>query len=337
MKAIVLGATGFIGSHIVRALQSEEMDVRILRRSSSPPQALEGLNPEERLGDLDDRASLIQAFRGCHVLFHAAGYYPIYSFHRQQQKNRALQQMRNVLQAAETAGIRKIVYTSSLSTIGNPPTPPLTKGGPGGFLADEETPYDPRLFTGLYYEIKYLLEQEALQAASRGLPITIVNPTGVFGDYDVKPTSGIFILKIARLEVPFLIDAKLNAVDVRDVALAQVAALKLGKIGRRYILGGHNTTIWKMGQLIARVANVPPPRLKLPLWVGRLAAPFSEWIEGKWLHHERPSVPQVGIDFLKYGTHVSSQRAETELGLGKHPLEETVQRALQWFRKNGTY
>src|SRR3989338_2242485 len=210
MKAIVLGATGFVGSHIVRALNGEEIDVRILRRTTSPMLALEGLQFEEALADLNDPKSLKKSFQGCHILFHAAGYYPVYSWQRREQTEQALRQMKNVLEAAESSGIQKIIYTSSMSTIGKP----------GKKLADETSPYDPGRFKGLYYDIKFRMEREALASAKRGLPVTIVNPTGVFGDYDVKPTSGIFIVKVARREVPVIIDAKINAVDVRDVAVA---------------------------------------------------------------------------------------------------------------------
>lgn len=322
MKAIVLGATGFIGSHIVRALNGEEIDVRVLRRSTSPTLALEGLRYESTRGDLNDRHSLVEAFRGCHVLFHAAGYYPIYSFAKKKQQTIALQQMKNVLAAAKEAKIGKIIYTSSMSTIGSHPRKP----------ANEETPYDPKKFKGLYYEIKYLLEQEALAAAQRGFPLVVVNPTGVFGDYDVKPTSGTLVVKIARQEVPFLIDAKMNVVDVHTVARAQVMAMKLGKVGRRYIIGGHNTTVWKLSQLIAQLAKVPPPKIKLPLLLGRMAAYGAE-VVGQLLHQDRPMLPRIGVDFLKQGTHYDTTRAETELGVQKVPMEETLARALAWFQK----
>ena len=322
MKTIILGATGFIGSHIVRALKEEQVDVRILRRRTSPTLALEGLKVEEAVGDLNDRASLAKAFQGCQILFHAAGYYPLYSFDKEGQKKIALRQMENVLEAAEEAGMQKIIYTSSMSTIGNSP------------LANEKTPYDPKHFQGAYYEIKYLLEQEAFSAATRGLPITVVNPTGVFGDYDVKPTSGAIVVAIAQRKVPAIFDAPMNAVGARDVGRGQVAAMKKGKAGRRYILGGHNTSVWEMSHLIARLAKVPPPKFKLPLLLGKVAAPLSEVIGKYLLHQDRPFLPSVGIDFLKYGMHYDTTRAQTELEFTTVPLEETLERALAWFRKN---
>lgn len=325
MKAVVLGATGFIGSHIVRALIDDDIDVRILRRQSSPNLALKGLKVEEAIGDLDDKESLLTAFKGCHVLFHAAGYYPLYSFEREKQKQVALRQMKNVLEAAEEAKVKKIVYTSSMSTIGR---------RKNGKFSNEETRYDPKLFTGLYYEIKYLLEQEALAAAKGGLPVTIVNPTGVFGDYDVKPTSGILVVQIAKGKVPVIIDAPMNAVDVRDVAKGQIAAMKHGKIGRRYLIGGHNTSVWELSKLIARLLKVSPPRIKIPLFLGEIAAYSSEVLGKYFLHKEKPFFPRVGLDFLKYGSHYDTTRAQTEFGLKTTPLEETFERAIDWFRKH---
>ena len=330
MKAIVLGATGFLGSHVARALVQEGVDLRILRRNQSQTLALEGVRYEEAIGDLEDRDSLTKAFRGCQVLFHAAGYYPIYSFERERQKDLALNQVRNVLEVAQRVGLQKIVYTSSMSTMGRPKK---------NQLADENTAYDP-LTPGLYYETKYLLEQEALRGVKRGLPVVIVNPTGVFGDYDVKPTSGTLVVKIARREVPFILDAEMNTIDVQDMAAGQIAAMKLGKIGHRYILGGHNTTVGELARLIARLAGVRPPRN-----IGRIdsfpvgllvqtAAYASEWVGRYLLHLGKPPIPRVGIDFLRYGMHYNITRARTELGLKTTPLEETFSRALAWFRKH---
>ncbi len=335
MKALVLGATGFIGSHVVRALVQEGVDVRILRRQSSPHLALKGLKLEESIGDMNDFDSLKKAVKGCEVIFHVAAYYALYSFEKEKQKTLALQQMKNVLKAAE--GVSKFIYTSSLSTIGRPVGAVLVTGGnPLGTapLSNEDTPYNPADFTGLYYEVKYLLEQEALRQAQQGLPVVIVNPTGVFGDYDVKPTSGSLVVAIASGKLPVLFDAKMNAVDVHDVARGQVAAMKIGKVGRRYILGSHNTTVWEIAHLIARLAKVSPPRLKLPIAVGEVAAYASE-IVGKFvLHQDKPLIPRVGIDFLKYGMHYDTSRAKTELGFTSTPMEETFDRAIVWFRKN---
>jgi len=323
-KAIVLGATGFIGSHVARALVEEGLDVRALTRSSKPSLALEGLKVERVTGDLNDLNSLKRAFQGCDYLFHVAGYYPIYSNHFDRQENLALAQMENVLAAAESVHFKRIVYTSSLSTIGREPS---------GKPSTEETAYETRHFTGLYYQIKFLQEAAALTAADQGLPVVMVNPTGVFGDYDVKPTSGALVIAIAKKQLPFLFDAKCNVVDARDVAKGQIAAMKKGKVGRRYILGSHNTTSWEMARTIARIAKVRPPYARLPLAIGEIAAHASEFV-GRLFRQDKPLIPLVGIDFLKYGMHYDTSRAKSELGFMSRPIEETFERALAWFKKH---
>ncbi|HSA59377.1 MAG TPA: NAD-dependent epimerase/dehydratase family protein [bacterium] len=324
MKAIVLGATGFIGSHVARSLAQEGIDVRVLSRGTSPSLALEGLHVERVMGDLDDKKSLIQGMKGCQALFHVAGYYPLYSLNRKPQKRTALAQMTNVLEAAAEAGVEKTVYTSSMSAIGK-----TADGSP----SDEDTPYDTNYFKGLYYEIKYLQEQLALEAARKGRHIVVVNPTGVFGDYDVKPTSGALIVALAKAQVPFLFDALMNAVDAGDVGRGQVAALKQGRSGRRYLLGGHNTTVWELAQKVCRIAKVRMPFGRLPLFVGEVLAMVSE-VVGDFFNRPKPLLPQVGIDFLKYGMHYDTSRARKELGFTATPLEETLERAIAWFRKH---
>lgn len=326
MKAIVLGATGFIGSHVVRALLKEGIDVRILRRSKSPLKALEGLKMEETIGDLSNVKSLKKAFKGCGALFHVAGYYPLVSWDGDKQKELAFRQMQNVIEAvSETSSLERVVYTSSMSTIGK------AKRG----LAHEDTPYDTHRFKGLYYEIKYELEMQIFEAVAHGLPFVIVNPTGVFGDYDVKPTSGNLVVQIAKGRLPFIFDAKMNAVDVRDAASAHVAAMKKGKVGERYILGGHNTTLWAVSHLIARLAGARPPMARLPLVLGRWASFASECASHYLFHQDRTLVPRVGIDFLQYGMHYDTRKAQRKLGLKATPLQQTFERALGWFKKEG--
>lgn len=324
MLAAVLGATGFIGGHIVRALNQAKIDVRVIRRSSGDSLALKGLDYEEMYGDLEDTASLKNAFQDVDIVFNSAGYYPIYSLEKHKQIRMALRQIQNFLQAVEQSKISKVIYTSAMSTMGY---------NPHG-LSDENTPYDSHHFKGTYYEMKYAVEQALLQAASRGTPIVIVNPTGIFGDHDIKPTSGQIIVAIAQKKFPAVISAKANVIDVRDVAKAQVAAISRGKIGERYILGDHNTDSVTMCDIIARLAKVDPPKIKIPLSLATGVALTSE-IMGKILHQGKPALPLVGLHFLKYGMHYNCQKAIHELGLTSTPLEETFDRALRWFGKSG--
>lgn len=324
MLAAVLGATGFIGGHIVRALNQAKIDVRVVRRSRGESLALKDLTYEDMHGDLDDADSLKNAFEGVDVIFNSAGYYPIYSLGKQSQIDIALSQIKNFIEAVNASKASKVIYTSSLSTMGY---------NPNG-LSDENTPYDTHHFKGAYYEMKYAVEQELLRATKNGSPIVIINPTCIFGDHDVKPTSGQIIVAIAKKQFPAIIQAKANIIDVRDVAKAQVAAIQHGKIGERYILGSHNTDAITMCETIAKIAKVTPPKIKIPLALAEGAAIISE-VFGKILHQEKPALPLVGIHFLKYGMHYNCQKAQRELGLTHTPMEETFDRTLRWFGKNG--
>jgi len=326
MQALVIGGSGFIGSHVVRALNNAEIETKVLFRASSSLRALVGTQYTKVVGDLEDRASILEAMKGCQVVFHVGGYYPLYSLNRTQQIRQALGQMENVLKAVQKSPhLKKMIYTSSLSTIGISETK----------TSNEETPYDPKNFKGLYHQIKYEMEQAALDAARHGLPITVLNPTVVLGDNDIKPTSGMFLIHLAKERTPFTFDAKINVVDAIDVAEAHVRAIAHGKIGDRYILGGHNTTLWELSQWVAKAAHKKPPMVRLPLWAGDLIASASEIVGKYLLRQKKPWFPKLGMDFLKTGTHYDSQKAQKELELHRTPLNETLERALHWFQSHG--
>ncbi len=323
METLVIGATGFIGSHVARALVHAKHNVRILRRSGSPTLALGDLPHEIVVGDLENVESLIEAMDGCEAVFNTAGYYPLYSlFDKEEQMATALRHADNFIEALKEVRPKRVIYTSSMSTMGYNP-----KG-----LSDENTPYDRAYFKSLYYDIKQAVEQRMIKAAHEGVPIVIMNPTGAFGDYDVKPTSGALIVSIAKEEMPAMMEGKINIVDAYDIAQAQVAALTQGKIGERYIIGGHNTTVVKLCRLIAEVAGVKPPRFIIPVGLGQIAATASEYIGHYILHQAKPLIPLIGIQFLKYGMHYDCTKAKTAFGMRPIPLEETIHRTVQWIR-----
>jgi dihydroflavonol-4-reductase len=210
MRALVLGATGFIGGQIARALVERGYDVRGLRRPASPTQAIEGLPVEFVHGDLRDRASLLAAMRGVDALFHAAAYYPHNSLAPRRSLRIAVAGMRNVLECARDAGVGRVVYTSSLSTIGPPAR--------GRSLADERDLYLPGSVADPYFEAKWAMECEAYRAAAAGQDVVSLCPTVVFGTGDVKPTTGVALLAVARGLAPAYVEGDINVVDVRDVA-----------------------------------------------------------------------------------------------------------------------
>jgi dihydroflavonol-4-reductase len=320
MKALVLGGTGFIGGQIVRAALAAGYTVRGLRRRHSVGALADiAQHVEWVMGDLDDLDSLVAAASGCGVLFHAAAYYPQSSRDIAGEVAYAEAQMGRVLEAAQRTGIERLIYTSSLTTVG-PPSEPCR-------LADERDFYAPRSSNSAYYEVKCAMEQRALRAAAEELPVVILLPTAVFGPGDVKPTTGQVLLEVARGRVPVYIDGALNVVDGRDVAAAHVAAVERGRVGQRYIIGGNNLTLRHALNVAAQAAGVAPPRFKLPWAVVDAVVRISGALP-------RLELPEHG-NTLHLLQPLSTLKAERELGLTARPFEQTVRDTIAWFRHQG--
>lgn len=320
MQVLVLGGTGFIGGQIVRAALAAGFAVRALRRRHTVGALADVARRVEWVtGDLDDVDSLITAASDCDVLFHAAAYYPESSRDIPGEVAYAEVQMGRVLDAARRTGVQRVIYTSSLTTVG-PPGEPCR-------LADERDFYIPGSSNSVYYEVKYAMEQRVLQAAADGLPVVILLPTAVFGPGDVKPTTGQVLLEVAKGHVPVYIDGAVNVVDGRDVAAAHVAAVERGRVGQRYIIGGHNLTLRQALNAAAQAAGVAPPRLKLPWAVVDAVVRISAALPAVEL-------PQHG-DTLHLLQPLSTLKAERELGLTARSLEETVYDTIAWFREQG--
>jgi dihydroflavonol-4-reductase len=326
MRVLVLGATGFIGGQIARALVERGYTARAMRRSGSSTLGLEGLPVEFAYGDLRDRSALLAAMRGAEALFHVAGYYPHNSLAPRRALRRAVADMRQVLECARAADIEKVIYTSSLSTIGPP--------APGRALADERDCYLPGSVADPYFEAKWAMESELYRAAAAGQQVVALCPTVVFGPGDVKPTSGTILLMLARGLLPAYVEGRTNIVDVRDVAHAHVAALERGRAGERYILGDHNTTIGAALNLAAQLAGVPAPRARVPAILAQLAGKLGEVaalaIPG------RPFLPiNETIEMIRHGRHYDCTKARRDLGLASRSLEATLGDSLAWFREHG--
>jgi dihydroflavonol-4-reductase len=326
MRALVLGATGFIGGQIARTLLDRGYSVRALRRPSSSTLAIDSLPIELVRGDLRDRASLLAAMRGADALFHAAAYYPHNSLAPRRSLRVAVAGMRNVLESAREAGVGRVVYTSSLSTIGPP--------AGGRALADERDLYLPGSVADPYFEVKWAMECEAYRAAAAGQDVVVLCPTVVFGPGDVKPTTGVALVALARGIMPAYVEGNTNVVDARDVAQAHVEALERGRAGERYILGGENTTVGATLQLAARLAGVAPPRVRLPV---RLALAAGKIGEAALLALPgRPFLPfNEAVQMIRHGRHYDCGKARRELSLGSRPLDETIRDSLEWFRSHG--
>lgn len=320
MRVLVLGATGFIGGAVARAALAAGHEVVAARRTHVTG-ALDDAAVEWRTADLLDRGSLASAMQGCEVVFHAAGYYPTVTFDRAKALRRGVTGMRHVLAAARDAGVRRVVYTSSLSTVGKPEE---------GRLSDERDHYLPGDIDDTYWELKWAMEQECWRACAEGLDVVVTNPTMCFGPGDVKPTSGMAVILVAKRRLPVYTDGAWNVVDVRDVAQGQLAAAERGRKGERYLLGGHNITVSIFLHHVAKVAGVPPPRLLLPGAVVRTAALASELFAVAT--RRPPLLPVEGVDMIRFGQHFDCAKAEHELGLAPRPLEQTLQDAVAWFR-----
>jgi len=320
--ALVLGASGFIGGHIARALLEEGWGVRGLRRSPYSVGHLGDLRIDWLEGDVEEPARLRLAMEGADVLFHAAGYVPPNTYRIPAKVAQAVQRIRGVLQAAKAAGIRRVVYTSSLSTIGTPP--------PGAHrLADERDAYIPWTAHGsAYYECKYAMESEVMRAAARGLDAVVVNPTLVLGPGDVHLSVSGILVAAAKGYLRFWLPGEINVVDVRDVAWAQVRAAEAGRQGERYVLGGHNVSVRDLIERICETAGAPPPLVGMPRGLLSVLA---------WLLHAIPPLDRAN-NHLRAADHwqaIQTTKARDELGLNPRPLESTLQDALAWLEKQG--
>jgi dihydroflavonol-4-reductase len=325
VKALVTGATGFVGAAVARALRGADSQVRALVRASSDRTNLQSLDVEIVVGDLTNRASLDRALAGCEALFHVAADYRLGALAPEELYQNNVEGTRNILDAARAAAVKRVVYTSSVATIGLP-----TEGSPG----DENTPVALADMIGHYKRSKFLAEEIVLEAARSGLPVVVVNPSTPIGPGDVKPTpTGRIVLDAARGLTPAYVDTGLNIVHVDDVAAGHLLAFERGRIGERYILGGANLTLLEVLTQIAQLVGRRAPRIRLPhavlLPIAVIAEAFSK-VSG---HPTRISVESVRMSRKRM--YFSSAKAERELGYRWRPPRAAFEDALTWFRANG--
>ncbi len=319
MRVLVLGATGFIGGQIARMAHATGMEVHGLRRRRGAVGAVGDVPIVWHDGDLADPLALSAALEGCEVLFHAAAQYPTTERSVRRVVQAGVRQMRSVLSVAQQTGVKRVVYTSSLSTIGLPPSGTER-------LADERDGYLPGSTTNPYYEVKWTMEHEALRATVAGLPVIILCPAAVFGPGDVKPSTSQILLMVAKGQVPVGVDVVTNIVDGRDVALAHVRAATLGVPGERYIIGGHNLNVAEALREAARLLGVRPPR---GVWsMRRVRAVLGL---AKLLHLPIPATMMA----LPYWQPLNAEKGWRTFGFTPRPFEETVMDTVAWFRDHG--
>ena len=326
MLAFVTGATGFLGSHVARVLADNGADMRLLVRSSSNPRNIEGLRADRALGDLRDPASLEKAMAGCDVVFHVAADYRLWVRDPNEMYRSNVEGTRAILEAARKNGVRRLVCTSSVATIG------FTRNG---YPANEDSPVSLADMIGHYKRSKFMAEQLALEAGRSGLEVVVVNPTTPVGDQDVKPTpTGRIVIDFLKRKFPAYVETGLNLVDVRECARGHVTALEKGKSGERYILGGENLTLKQILDKLAKITGLPSPILKLPYIFAYAAGIADEIVTGRLRGRE----PRATIDTVRMGAKkmfASSDKAERDLGWKIVPVESALRRAAEWFRVNG--
>ena len=326
MKALVTGATGFVGAAVARALLAAQWQVRVLARKGSERRNLKGLAVEVEEGDLADLNSLERAAEGCVGLFHVAADYRLGAPDPSQLYRANVEGTRNVLNAARRARVQRVVYTSSVATLRvNSETTAATEDAP---LASNEAP-------GAYKRSKVLAERLVVQmVAQDSLPAIIVNPSTPIGAHDVRPTpTGRVIIEAATGKMPAFVDTGLNLVNVEDVALGHLLALDHGRIGERYILGGDNITLQQMLAEIAGLTGRRPPRVKLPLWPLFPLAHAAETVAQ--LTGKEPFVTVAGLKMAKNRMFFSAAKAGRELGYRPTPHLAALRTALDWFSGEG--
>lgn len=326
MKCLVTGASGFIGSNLVKALIEKGFQVRALIRRSSNRFNLKNLNIEVYYGDLLDYKLLENALKDCTFLFHVAAHYSFWDASKSLIYRINVDGTKNILKAAVKTGIKKVVYTSTVGCIGIP-----KNGTPG----NENTPIDLSTLSNSYKHSKYLAEKEAIKFFENGLPVVIVNPSTPIGPGDIKPTpSGKIIVDFLNRKIPAYLDTGLNLIDVRDCALGHILALEKGKPGERYILGNQNLSFHKILLLLEEITGLKSPWIKLPYSFALIAAHINEMISD-YITRTPPKIPLGGVKMAKYFMYFDSTRAVKELGLPQSPVKKALADAVAWYRENG--
>lgn len=318
---LVTGASGFLGWHIVRALAERGDRVRALCR---PASQVRELDVERASGDLRDPDSLRRAVEGCSLVFHVAADYRLWSKSPGELYASNVDGTRNLLAAARRAKVERVVYTSTVGCIGLPE----------GRNGDEETPVSIANMVGHYKRSKWLAEQVALDEAAAGLPVVIVNPTAPVGDHDWKPTpTGKIIVDFLRNRLPAFVDTGLNLVDVSDTAFGHLLAAEKGRAGERYILGSENLTLEQILGRISALSGKPAPTIKIPYAVAYVTGAITT----AWAHvtNKPPLAPLEGVKMARKKMFVTHAKAARELGYAPGPVENALQRAIDWFRANG--
>lgn len=320
------GATGFVGAAVARLLLAKGHRLRVLSRPNNDRRNLAGLEVEIVEGDLGNPESYAAALKGCDALFHVAADYRIWVPDAAAMHRINIGGTRTLMLAALDAGVSRVVYTSSVATLGM-----YSDGTP----AHEDSPVSFADMVGVYKQSKFLAEEEVARLIKHhALPAVIVNPSTPIGPRDIKPTpTGKIIVDAAKGKMPAYVDTGLNIAHVDDVAMGHLLAFEKGKIGERYILGGENLALSDILAIVAELAGRPAPTIKLP------RAPLYPLALGMEIAARLFGIePMVTIDALRMSKkkmYVSTAKAERDLGYKARPAREALRDAYEWFKANG--
>ncbi len=326
MKVFLTGSTGFVGSHVARAYAAEGAELRLLTRATSKLDAIEGISADVVVGDLREPEGLRTALRGCDALVHVAADYRLWVRDPKEMYAANVDGTRELLRIAREEGVAKVVYTSSVATMGFKTD---------GTIVDETTPVSLAEMIGPYKRSKFLAEQEAIAAARAGQHVMVLNPTTPIGEGDAKPTpTGRIFVDFLNRKFPAYVDTGLNLVDVAEVARMHVVALERGVPGERYILGGENLTLKQILDRMSAITGLPSPTMRVPHAVALAFAFFDETITGKL----RGKEPRATVEAVRMGRKfmfASSAKAERELGFRALPVYSAMRSAIEWFIAHG--
>jgi dihydroflavonol-4-reductase len=319
---LVTGATGFVGWHIGRKLLERGVAVRALVRNAARLRELDGVEPVE--GDLRDASSVQRAVQGCGIVYHVAADYRLWARRPDELYASNVDGTRNLLAASQAAGVERVVYTSTVGCI----------GVPTGGIGDEAQSVTIEDMAGAYKRSKFLAEEAALDFASKGLPVVVVNPTAPVGDHDFKPTpTGKIVVDFLRRKMPAYVDTGLNLVDVRDVAEGHVLACERGRSGERYVLGSENLTLAAIFKKLETISGLKAPSVRIPYAAAYAAGIVSTtWAN---LSGREPMAPIDAVRMARKKMWVSHQKAARELGYQPGSAGGALVRAVEWFRANG--
>jgi len=325
MRLFLTGATGFVGSHVASLAAEQGAELRLLMRKTSNLTRLPK-DAELVVGDLREPAGFASALFGCDALIHVAADYRLWVPDPMDMYKANVEGTRKLLRLAREAGVPRVVYTSSVATMGF---------DAAGTVVDETTPVGEADMIGHYKRSKWMAEQVAIEAARNGQYVIVLNPTTPIGAMDAKPTpTGRIVVDFLNKNFPAYVDTGLNLVDVREIARMHLAALEVGTPGERYILGGENLTLKQILDRLAAITGLPSPKHKVPHTVAMAYAFFEETFTGK-LRGKEPRATVEAVRMGKKMMFASSGKAERELGFRVLPVEDALRDACRWFIGNG--